>query len=445
MPDDTGMSARAKPSDHCRRIKPIRRRCSCRVLGRILSERLGSGSAGSAGFGTWTLTGVGTIVSQDHLHCEIQWPVTGGTATLAYSHRKGGIQDLTADPVTIIVKVPIQILATDNGVLTLGGKVTLSVTGNYTYQSYKWLSEDGTVLSTDATLTVREPGKYGLQVVLANGTLVTAAYYTVTRMKLGDNYVLSHTVRSPVGSVNVETLPVETALRQIEYYDGLGRPLQSVAIQGSPGKTDVVTPRQYDAYGREPIAYLPYASTEVQGKYKPDAVSSANGYTGSSQYAFYTNANTTVARSTKPYSETQFRPSPLNQVVKQGAPGEAWQPQTDPALDRSVRSFQEVNNENEVLYFQYDVSTRELRWQNNNTLAYYEKNSLYAARIQDEHGNDVIVYTDREGKMLLRRVQRGNTAEGAKLYADTYYIYDDGGNLVYVLPPEAVHSLTGSN
>ncbi len=61
-----------------------------------------------SGQGTWTLTGVGTIMSQDDVHCEIQWPVTGGTATLAYSHRNGGMPNMTADPITIVVKVPVK-------------------------------------------------------------------------------------------------------------------------------------------------------------------------------------------------------------------------------------------------------------------------------------------------------------------------------------------------
>ncbi|MBT1689138.1 DUF6443 domain-containing protein [Dawidia soli] len=400
-----------------------------------------------SGLGTWTLTGVGTKVEENHLHCKIQWPVTGGTATLAYTHRNGGIPTMSANPITIIVKIPIQIQATNNGMLPLAGQVDLSASNNYAYQSYEWRKDDGTtVLSRSPIFTVREPGKYNLKVVLTDGTVVTVPPYTVTRIKLGNNYVLMQTLQTPEPGTGIpETLPNTQVQRQIEYYDGLGRPLQSVAMHASPDKTDIVTPRQYDAYDRESITYLPYASTEATGQYKSDAVNSVSGYMGSAQYSFYTQSSTTVARSTNPYAETIFRPAPTREVIKQGAPGEVWQPKPDQSQDKSTENFREVNDDNEVLYFQYDANNGELRWPNNSQLEYYAKNQLHATRTRDEDDNETIVYTDKEGKILLRRTQYEQTSDGTRHYTDTYYVYDDGGNLVYVLPPEAVRSLTRTN
>lgn len=47
------------------------------------------------------------------------------------------------------------------------------------------------------------------------------------------------------------------------YFDGLGRPLQTVQRQRSPGSNpvDIVAPVVYDQYGREVYKYLPYAAT----------------------------------------------------------------------------------------------------------------------------------------------------------------------------------------
>src|SRR5258707_171410 len=47
------------------------------------------------------------------------------------------------------------------------------------------------------------------------------------------------------------------------YVDGLGRPLQTVSRQFTPGSNpnDVISPVVYDAFGREVYKYLPYIAT----------------------------------------------------------------------------------------------------------------------------------------------------------------------------------------
>jgi len=63
------------------------------------------------------------------------------------------------------------------------------------------------------------------------------------------NYVLTKTYTQSDGS---------TALSQIRYYDGLGRPVQTIQ-QGISGETaaDLVTYTEYDGFGREHIQWLP--------------------------------------------------------------------------------------------------------------------------------------------------------------------------------------------
>src|SRR5438445_4114589 len=48
-----------------------------------------------------------------------------------------------------------------------------------------------------------------------------------------------------------------------QYFDGLGRPLQTVIRQATPGSQplDVVTPVVYDPFGREVYKYQPYVQT----------------------------------------------------------------------------------------------------------------------------------------------------------------------------------------
>ncbi|NJM26090.1 MAG: hypothetical protein HC859_11990, partial [Bacteroidia bacterium] len=68
---------------------------------------------------------------------------------------------------------------------------------------------------------------------------------------------------------------------------------------------------------------------------------------------------------------------------------------------------------------------------------YYEANQLMANKTIDEHNNEVIEYVDKQGRTVLKKVQYKEES-GTKYYAETYYIYDDFGQLMLVLPPEFV-------
>ncbi len=89
------------------------------------------------------------------------------------------------------------------------------------------------------------------------------------------------------------------------YFDGLGRPLQTVAKGVSPAtKKDLVAPVVYDNLGREAFKYLPYTSTAGDGAFKLNPFAD--------QKTFY-DGQLTTANNTKEdiyYSETQFEASP---------------------------------------------------------------------------------------------------------------------------------------
>src|SRR4030042_1610736 len=93
----------------------------------------------------------------------------------------------------------------------------------------------------------------------------------------------------------------------VAYYDGLGRPVQQVAWQGSPAMKDIVQPIVYDMFGRDSVKYLPYTGGN-DGSFKDNAVSEQNQFYQSLGYQY-------------PYSKIVFEPSPLNRVLEQGAPG----------------------------------------------------------------------------------------------------------------------------
>jgi hypothetical protein len=368
----------------------------------------------------------------------VKWPASGGTATIRCVYPTY-LQTFDVS-LTVVIKETPQIYSSSGGVLPLG--VTSQLTTD-AYDTYQWL-RDGSVIATTPGAKITQPGTYLLRVT-KNGAPLESDPLVVTRPVLGGNYILSNTFQSPVaGDAVVDNVPTEKNQRQIQYFDGLGRPLQNITLQASPGKKDIVQPIQYDAYGREPIAYLPYVSTASDGDYRPGAVSGAQ-YETSEHYKFYTTKNVAIPQSTKAYTKSEFDDSPLDRVTKRGAPGEEYQPQSNSSLDRSVKTFFDVNRDNEVIYFRYDSNTGELVWLNNNVLVYYDKNNLESSRVLDEHNVEQITFKNKEGKVVLQRSQYRMDDAGVKRYADTYYVYDDGGDLMYVLPPEAVRTLLNAS
>ena len=55
-------------------------------------------------------------------------------------------------------------------------------------------------------------------------------------------------------------------LQSVQYFDGLGRPVQTVQYEASPDQDDIITSMAYDAYGRQHRSYLPYARANNDGE-----------------------------------------------------------------------------------------------------------------------------------------------------------------------------------
>ena len=65
----------------------------------------------------------------------------------------------------------------------------------------------------------------------------------------------------------------------------------------------------------------------------------------------------------------------------------------------------------------------------------YGAGQLYVTRLVDEEENTTYTFTDKLGQTVLIRQMLDSTPH------DTYYVYDDYGNLRYVLPPLAADKL----
>ena len=207
----------------------------------------------------------------------------------------------------------------------------------------------------------------------------------------------------------------------IDYFDGLGRPLQTVQAKASPDKNkDIVLPHQYDEFGREAKTFLPYANNNsVTGSYKADALQNGAGIA-----AFYNAPPSGVTQIANPYSETNFEPSPLNKVSQQAFPGTAF----SLSSGHTVKTVYDSNITGEVQLWTLTTGGAV-------TTANYDPGTLYKTITKDENwtsgkSGTTEEFKDKKGKVIVKRIW---DTESSAL--STYYIYDDFGNLSYVIPP----------
>lgn len=218
------------------------------------------------------------------------------------------------------------------------------------------------------------------------------------------NYILTRTMQS---SDNKKYIDVA------QFYDGLGRPSHLLEKKITPNGNSLVTLQEYDELGRASKKWLPVSTTDFY--IDPDNIESEAS-------AFYINDS-------RPYELTEYEISPLSRVISRYGSGISWK--------------------NNPLYNDYLVNgtSTELRCSdyyinNSDVLARrgdYASGQLYVNKVTDEDGNKSFTFTDKEGRVILTRQMNGTAPH------DTYYVYDNLGNLRFVLPPMIKDNIQVSN
>lgn len=237
--------------------------------------------------------------------------------------------------------------------------------------------------------------------------------------------------------------------RSTQYFDGLGRPVQTVGWKSSPNQKDMVAPTVYDEFGREQYKYLPYEATAVDGTFKINPFNDQNTFYNST----YASEQPAYSGEQFYYSHTQFEASPLNRVLKTFAPGNSWAGSeisgtSRVSSEKGVSAQYLINNTNDHVRI-WDISFTAFGDNNNIPTSAtsplqreYDAGELYKTVTIDEHNNAVVEYKDKEGHVVLKKVQiDGSIAadySGYDGFLSTFYVYDDLGQLRFVIPPKAV-------
>jgi RHS repeat-associated protein len=237
-----------------------------------------------------------------------------------------------------------------------------------------------------------------------------------------------------------------------QYFDGLGRPLQTVVKQGSlltynptnnpafvPVSADLVNAQVYDQQGREVYKYLPFAASTTDGVFKGDPFQQ--------QSLFYSDANANSPikgqGDTYYYGKTEFEASPLSRVTKSTSPGNSF---VGASRGIAIKRWHNTLTDDVKIWTVTNVV---------NSLGTYAATSYPAAVLDktitvDEHGKQMIEFADKEGKVILKKIQLTATADngsgsGYTGWLCTYYIYDNLNNLRCVIQPAGVAALPGAS
>jgi RHS repeat-associated protein len=281
----------------------------------------------------------------------------------------------------------------------------------------------------------------GATINLTAADTVYPAIFNMTNPSGLYNYV-----RNVTPDVPLQSLPASGIYDRVstDYYDGLGRPLQTVGQRSHADGNDIVVPHVYDALGREAYQFLPYAApTGVlanPGKMKLNVNTQLHG--------FY-NKN---GIDEQPYSQTLFENSPLERITTQMAPGKSWvgsQKGSAYNYKSNTAGQYSTGGANPTLYTIHGSYPRFSIGSTNTSLPQYAgeyaDGTLYISTATDEDGKLSEEIKDMQGRTVIKRsLFKKSTAPpfiSSNLlptnYAYTFYVYDEIGRLRSVIPPAA--------
>jgi RHS repeat-associated protein len=282
-------------------------------------------------------------------------------------------------------------------------------------------------------------------------TVVTPAVYHTTL----NNYILEWTgIKPDTAAAHFTTgVYLSNAPLTAHYFDGLGRPLQTIVKQGSlmtgGSPVDLVSANVYDNYGREERAYLPFAANSDGGNtHISDGAAALDPF--QQQRWFYSDTNTSSPiygqGETYYYGKTEFEASPLNRPLRVYGAGNSW-----------------ISGSGHGAGYSYWVNTAADSvkiWMVTNgvwggfgsysVVGEYAGGELNKNVTTDENGVQTEEFKDRENKVILKKVQLtaaadGGSGSGYTGWLCTFFVYDTVNRLRCVIQPATVGQLASAS
>ena len=244
----------------------------------------------------------------------------------------------------------------------------------------------------------------------------------------GGTYIAKRTFLQPSDQNIPEN--VWPARREVSFYDGLGRPLQVVKENASGnGSLSIADLIEYDGKGRTFRSWRPVSATwdDTSNPVSVDTVKLRAS-------TFY--APSGVSTDTCAYNLMQYDDSPLDRIRKETGPGAAWH-NAGKGVTKGYLTNAGSQGADSLQCVKYAFSLSGNTGISFGRDGFWPAGSLAVERTEDEDGRTLWVFKDmRDLTVLERRLAEGASGGNPAVYADTYYLHDDAGRLVAVLPPE---------
>lgn len=228
----------------------------------------------------------------------------------------------------------------------------------------------------------------------------------------GKNYVatVNATINTPfIGDMNNP----QYSSKKIQYVDAFGRVEQKVDFGVTPLLKDLISTTEFDRMYRDSCSWLSVVNAGA-GAYLP--LSPIRSLAQKEYNDSYT------------YEKMYYEDSPLNKLIEKYGPGKDWH-----TTGHSERTDYMSNT------LQDSCNIFEVKGAKDSIVlihkGFYGDRQLEVVKNADEDGHTTYVYTDKLGRQILSR-----TIDGTKKL-DTYQVYDDFGNLCFVLPPMAIECI----
>jgi RHS repeat-associated protein len=212
------------------------------------------------------------------------------------------------------------------------------------------------------------------------------------------------------------TTPNTDKMVNKQFVDGLGRPLSIVKEYYTPNQQHLKSYVLYDNLGRQDKVYQPIERSQLG-----------------------VDPNLSLLLNGRPYVQTQYEASPLSRPLRQIMED-----------GRTIETAYATNSLDEVRAFTVTLG----RVSNDQLVTVvpngnYAANTLFKTIVWDENGTTnqttlvgrnvgrTEIFKDKLDRVVLTRKFVKNVG-GSFVKVDTYNIYDEYGNLVMVIPPDAV-------
>ena len=240
-----------------------------------------------------------------------------------------------------------------------------------------------------------------------DGNKVMGYSYDLTRGGNGSPNRIETLAFTQPGSV------IGTAVREVSYFDGLGRNIQNISVGAATNNQDLVTPISLNFLDYDFRVNLPYPATtnsSNSGSFRDNAQND--------QQSFY-------GAGVKAYTSNIYEISSRKKIISTSLPGFT-----------ETTSFATTGAaENTVLRLSYNASANTV-----SASGYYPTGTFTVTRAIGPEGSRTESYADETDSPVLERV----LLDESGTYADTYYIKDAIGRVICVIPPAEAAQLTSS-